>query len=306
MKNFNLKTQNKYVNLTCIASLILCLCLCACKSRNYIIYYNRVNEIDSIYRIANQPEETIKQYRKLFSRYNPKNQERIKEYETYIKLADQHQKNFGGKKSLYKLIPLVAPNWKYKKQDSGFIQLYQKYGIGRQEMELKVEEWKKRLNQKLVDSFTVAFKRDQDSRIDSNYADINKNDKKNAELLKWMFENYGFPDMQKIGLWNGDFLMPSGPILLHMADYEEYYQYLKIKVLEYVKSGECPPRDYAAMIDRNNLHHKVPYTYGVYQGYENIKDSATVNRNRKSIGLPSLNHAQLITKDFFKKIKKKN
>jgi len=173
-------------------------------------------------------------------------------------------------------------------------------------MELKVEEWKKRLNQKLVDSFTVAFKRDQDSRIDSNYADINKNDKKNAELLKWMFENYGFPDLQKIGLWNGDFFMPSGPMLLHMADYEEYYPYLKIKVLEYVKSGECPPRDYAAMIDRNNLHHKVPYTYGVYQGYENIKDSTTVNRNRKSIGLPSLKHAQLITKDFFKKIKKKN
>lgn len=69
----------------------------------------------------------------------------------------------------------------------------------------------KRLNQKLVDSFTVAFKRDQDSRIDSNYADINKNDKKNAELLRWMFENYGFPDLQKIGLWNGDFLCPPAP-----------------------------------------------------------------------------------------------
>ncbi|MGG1923944.1 hypothetical protein [Chryseobacterium cucumeris] len=282
--------------------------LIACKSRNlnYITYYNRINEIDSIFRLQKDTIFTIKQYKKIFSQYPPKNQERREEYENYIKLADQHHKNFGGKKSLYKLIPLVAHNWKYKKQDSSFIQLYQKYGIGRQEMELKVEEWKRGLNQKLVDSFTVAFKRDQDSRIDSNYADINKNDKKNAELLRWMFENYGFPSLQKIGLSNGDFFMPSGPILLHMADYEEYYPYLKIKLLEYVKSGECPPRDYAAMVDRNNLHHKVPYTYGVYQGYENIKDSATVNRNRKNIGLPSLKHAQLITKDFFKKIKKKN
>ncbi|SMO87775.1 hypothetical protein SAMN06265171_11021 [Chryseobacterium rhizoplanae] len=306
MKYFNIKTQNKDITLTYIICLILCLFLSACKNRNYILYYNKVNEIDSIYRVTHQPDEAIKQYRKLFRKYKPKNQERREEYENYIKLADQHHKNFGGKKSLYKLIPLVAPNWKYKKQDSSFIQLYQKYGIGRQEMELKVEEWKKGLNQKLIDSFTVAFKRDQDSRIDPNYTDLSKNDKKNAELLKWMFENYGFPDVQKIGLWNDDFFMPSGPILLHMADYEDHYQYLKIKLLEYVKSGECPPRDYAAMVDRNNLHHKVPYTYGVYQGYENIKDSATVNRNRKSIGLPSLQHAQLITKDFFKKMKKKN
>jgi len=295
-------------NYTSFALIAIIFTLTACKSRNlnYITYYNKINEIDSIFRFQKDTIFTIKQYKKIFRQYPPKNQERREEYENYIKLADQHHKNFGGKKSLYKLIPLVAPNWKYKKKDTSFIQLYQKYGIDRQEMELKVEEWKKRLNQKLVDSFTVAFKRDQDSRIDSNYADINKNDKKNAELLKWMFENYGFPDLQKIGLWNGDFFMPSGPMLLHMADYEEYYPYLKIKVLEYVKSGECPPRDYAAMIDRNNLHHKVPYTYGVYQGYENIKDSTTVNRNRKSIGLPSLKHAQLITKDFFKKIKKKN
>ncbi|RTZ48486.1 hypothetical protein EJ377_13190 (plasmid) [Chryseobacterium arthrosphaerae] len=34
----------------------------------------------------------------------PKNQDRINEYENYIRLADQHHKNFGGKKSLYRLI----------------------------------------------------------------------------------------------------------------------------------------------------------------------------------------------------------
>ncbi|MGN7866821.1 hypothetical protein [Chryseobacterium sp. 22458] len=306
MKYYNIKTQNKDINSAYIIGLILCLFLSACKNRNYISYYNKVNEIDSIYRVTHQTDEAIKQYRKLFRKYKPQNQDRRDEYENYIKLADQHHKNFGGKKSLYRLIPLIAPNWRYKKEDTSFIQLYKKYGIDKQEMEVKVEEWKKGLNQKLIDSFTVAFQRDQSSRKEGNYQDVIKNDKKNAELLKWMFENYGFPGLQKIGLWNGDLLMPSGPILLHMADYEEYHEYFKTKILEYVKSGDCPPRDYAAMIDRNNSHHKLPYTYAVYQGYENIKDSATVNRNRKSIGLPSLKHAQWITKDFFKKIKKKN
>lgn len=288
--------------------LLLLFIYTACKNRNlnYINYYNKIYDIDSIYRLKKDTVYAIKQYKKIFRQYSPKNQERINEYENYIRFSDQHHKNFGGKKSLYKLILLIAPNWKYKQKDTSFIQLYHKYGIGKLEIEFKVEEWRKSLNQKLIDSFAVAFKRDQSSRIEANYQDITKNDKKNAELLKWMFDNYGFPSMQKIGLWKGDFFMPSGPLLLHMADYEEYHQYFKTKILEYVKSGDCPPRDYAAMIDRNNLHNKTPYTYAVYQGYENIKDSANVNRNRKRIGLPSLKHAQLITKDFFKKIKNKN
>ncbi len=294
-------------NCSSYALIIFVFILSACKNRNlnYITYYNKINAIDSIYRFQKDTLSVIKQYKKVFRQYPPKNQERINEYENYIRLADRFHKNFGGKKSLYKLIPLVAPNWKYKKEDSSFIQLYQKYGIDRNEIEHEVSQWKNKLNQKLADSFAVAFKRDQNSRIHANYQDITKNDKKNAELLKWMFENYGFPSMQKIGLWNGDFFMPSGPLLLHMADYEEYHQYFKTRILEYVKSGECPPRDYAAMIDRYYLHViKKEIPYGIYVGYEGIKDSASVDRNRKSIGLPSLKHAQAITKDFFKKIKK--
>ena len=263
-----------------------------------------MNDIDSIYRFQKDTLTVIRQYKKLFKKYPPKNQDRIQEYETYLRLANQKHKNFGGKKSLYKLIPLVAPNWKYKNKDASFIQLYQNYGIDRQEIEKEISQWEKSLNKKMIDSFTVAFKRDQDSRKDSNYENLFKNDKKNAEMLKWMFENEGFPSLQKIGLWNGDLLMPSGSLLLHMANYEEYHQYFKTKILEYVKSGECPPRDYAAMIDRYYLHVlKKEIPYGVYIGHEEIRDSAKVNRNRKSIGLPTLHHAQLIIKENFSKKK---
>lgn len=290
-----------------IAFAIILIIFSACKNRdlNYITYYNKVNEIDSLYRLRNDTLSAIKQYKKLFRQYPPKNQDRIDEYETYIRLADQYQKDFGGKKSLYKLIPLIAPYWQYKKEDADFIRLYERHGISRPEMEHEVARWKKTLNQKLVDSFTVAFKRDQNSRTNGDGSEIFKNDRKNAELLQWMFENHGFPSIQKIGLWNGDFFMPSGPILLHMADYEEYHQYFKTKILEYVQSGECPPRDYAAMMDRYYLHVlKKEIPYGVYVGYNGIKDSIVTNRNRRSIGLPSLQHAQVITKDFFKKNKK--
>jgi hypothetical protein len=299
--------MKKYIrNYSSCILIIIFLILSACKNRNlnYITYYNKVNDIDSIYRFQKDTLTVIRQYKKLFKKYPPKNQDRIQEYETYIRLADQQHKNFGGKKSLYKLIPLVAPNWKYKNKDASFIQLYQNYGIDRQEMEKEISQWEKGLNKKMIDSFTIAFKRDQGSRKDSNYEDLFKNDKKNAEMLKWMFENEGFPSLQKIGLWNGDFLMPSGSLLLHMANYEEYHQYFKTKILEYVKSGECPPRDYAAMIDRYYLYVlKKDTPYYIYVGQNPVKDSIAINRNRKSIGLPSMKHGNAIIKDYNKKNK---
>ncbi|MEG0928549.1 hypothetical protein [Chryseobacterium sp.] len=271
---------------------------CKSKNNNYILYYNKVNEIDSIYRMANQPEEAIKQYKKLFKRYPPKNQERIKEYETYIKLADHHQYNFGGKKSLYKLIPLIAPyEGSYKK----YFGLYQKYGIDSSEVKQKISDWKKGLNKRLVDSFTVAFIRDQAEGRKIPQIMV-KNDKINAQLLKWTFENYGYPSMQKIGLiGNHNVFMPLHPLFSHMIDSEEY-TYLKAKMLEYIKSGDCVPRDYANMVDRHSLQvSKEGMVYGIYPSYDAVIDTIKVNRNRKSIGLPSFKHASKITKDFLKK-----
>lgn len=271
---------------------------CKSKNHNYIVYYNRVNEIDSIYRMANQPEEAIKQYRKLFKRYSPKNQERIKEYETYITLAEKYHQSFGGKKSLYKLIPLLAPyEGSYKK----YFGLYQKYGIDSSEVKQKITDWKKGLNKRLVDSFTIAFIRDQ-AEGRKNPQIMIKNDKINAQLIKWTFDNYGYPSLQKIGLiGNNGVFMPMHPLFSHMVDTEEY-SYLKTKMLEYIKSGDCVPRDYANMVDRYSLQiSKKGMVYGIYPNYDAVIDSVKVNRNRKSIGLPSFKHASKITKDYLKK-----
>ncbi|MCJ7934918.1 MAG: hypothetical protein MUW56_15175 [Chryseobacterium sp.] len=271
---------------------------CKSKSINYITYYNTVNEIDSLYRIANQPEKAVKHFRKLFKKYNPKNQDRIEEYETYIKLADQYHKNFGGKKSLYKLIPLIAPyEGSYKK----YFALYQKYGIDSIEVKQKIADWKKGLNKQLVDSFTIAFIRDQ-AEGRRNPEIMEKNDRINAQLLKWTFENYGYPSIQKIGLIGNDgVFMPMHPLFSHMIDSKEY-PYFKAKMLEYIKSGDCVPKDYANMVDRHNLQvAKKEMLYGVYPSYTAVIDTLKTNRNRKSIGIPSFKHSAKITKDYLKK-----
>ena len=282
---------------------ILLIFIVSCKTKpvNYITYYNKVNEIDSTFRFQRDTITTIKKYRKLFRKYPPKNQERISEFETFVKIADIKNKKFGGQKSLFKLIPLVAPNWKYKKEDQDFFELYKRYGIDSLKIEQKISIWKKGLNKQLVDSFSLAFIRDQENNRDDVFL-FTKNDKKNGRLLLWTFENYGYPSLQKIGLYgNNEVHMPMSSLFLHMPWQDQYLEIQK-KILEYVKSGDCPPRDYAGMVDRYLLQVKnEDILYGYYISYDTVLDTIKVNKNRKSIGLPSLQHTAIIRKDFLKK-----
>ncbi|WP_370899169.1 hypothetical protein [Chryseobacterium gossypii] len=273
--------------------------LFSCRSReqNYIVYYNKVNKIDSIYRIANKPVKAIRRYKRLFRNYQPKNQERIEEYATYIKLSDKNHKNFGGQKSLYRLLPLIAP---YNKKYTDFFDLYQKYGIDSITVKNKISHWRKNLNKQLIDSFTIAMIRDQEGRNNPRDPITTKiNVEKNAKLLLWTFKNFGYPSMQKIGnIGNDNIFLAMHTFLTHMNESEEYPK-IKSKLLEYVESGDCPPISYAMMIDNYNYIHHENSVYGF--SFSSSKDSLQINRNRKLIGLPSLKHYDRIRKDFFKK-----
>ncbi|WP_307448873.1 MULTISPECIES: hypothetical protein [Chryseobacterium] len=271
---------------------------CKTKPLNYIVYYDKVNEIDSIYRFRKDTLRAIKQYRRLFKKYPPKNQERIQEFETYITLSDKYHKNFGGKNTLYKLIPLIAP---YDEEYKNYLSLYEKYGIDSITVKNEIAKWKRNLNRILIDSFSIAFIRDQQDHR-NNIELMETNDKKNAKLLKWTFENYGYPSLQKIGLiGNNNVFMPMLTLFSHMSGSEDY-PYFKTKLLEYVKSGDCLPRDYATMVDRHHLQFsKEEILYGYYIGNNTYLDTLKINRNRKNLGLPSMKHSAKIAKDFFKK-----
>lgn len=264
---------------------------CKTKEKNYITYYNEVNRIDSIYRIAKQEKIAIKKYKKLFKKFEPKNQERIDEFENYIYLSEKANKNFGGKKSLYKLISLIAPYNDYKKH----IPLFQKYGIDSTIVKSEMNNWKNSRNKILMDSINILFARDQENRND--YEITQKNDLKNEKLMKWIFEIYGFPSTQKIG---NSFLLT---FFSHMSA-SNSYPYFETRLKEYVKSGECPPMIYTTMVDRYHLQiKKDDILYGSYIGFSENLDSAQIDKNRKSIGLPSLKHNRVITKDFLRKLK---
>jgi ribosomal protein L33 len=259
----------------------------SCKSKNYITYYNKVNSIDSVYKLNRDTIAFVKRYKKLFKKYNPPTSYgAYGKYETYIIFADKNKKNFGKKKSLYKLLDLVAP---YNEHYKTLFPLCAKYGIDSLNVEQKIASSKNSMNKQLIDSFSVAFVRDQKlGRSDS--LTIVKNDRINAGLLKWTIENYGYPSPQKIRMTgNNGVFMPMLTFLSHMGGgVPEYYPYFKDVLLKYVKSGECSPREYATMIDRHEHKNKLEIVYGEY--VFNFSDLKKINRNRRSIGLKSLTH----------------
>lgn len=281
----------------------------SCKARevNYISYYQRVNEIDSIYRFANQPKKAVKKYKKLFRKYEPKNQRNIEELGNYLILADKYNKDFGGEKSLRKLIYLLAPYSRYYDKPNPYYPLFKKYSIDSLDVKNEIAQWRNELNKELIDSVSIAMKRDAISILEANDSLRDLNDRKNIEFLKWTFKNYGFPSQQKIGYEDE---VSVGVLLLNLGCSnidEKDYEYLRGKVLEFVKSGDCPPDYYAQMVDNHEYCVKnsvVPY--GRFNVLTDVVDTLWVNKNRKSIGLPSINHQLRLFHDSINAIKKYN
>lgn len=259
----------------------------ASSCNGYITYYNKANTIDRKFNANHDTVAFIKRYNKLFKKYNPPNSFGAdRKYETYIVFADKYNKSFGEKKSLYKLLDLVAPYNEYYKT---LFPICAKYGIDSLCVEQKIDSIKNTMNKQLIDSFSVAFVRDQkDGR--SNSLTMVKNDRINARLLKWTIENYGYPSPQKIGMTGNDgVFMPMLTFLSHVGgNAPEYYPYFKKTLLKYVKSGECSPREYATVIDRHEHVNKREIIYGEY--LFNFSDLKKVNRKRRNIGLKSLTH----------------
>lgn len=269
--------------LTVVIIASICFGTVSCKGKNYITYYNKANASDSIYKINNDTPVFIKKYKKLYGKYRPGSSiEELQKMEQYFILDDKYNKKFGSQKRLNTLLQLTTPLIKTNK---ALYPIYKKYGMDSLSIQMIIANTKDNMNKRLIDSFSVAFVRDQEAER-QDYSIMAKNDLKNAKLLQWTFENYGYPSIQKIGLFgNNGVFMPMVTLLSHMAGMEEYYPYFKEKLLEYVKTGDCPPINYATMIDRYEHIHKRNILYGVYMG--DFSDTIKVNQNRRSIGLKS-------------------
>ena len=74
------------------------------------------------------------------------------------------------------------------------------------------------------------------------------------------------------------------------------YEYLKNKLYEFIKLGECPPEIYSEFIDRHESIFRKQILYADYGIIENL-DTTLIDKNRKAIGIPSIKHKQKIGRD---------
>lgn len=273
---------------------LIVLCFGACKNTNsncnYINYYNESRVIDSLFLAKKDTLQTIASYKKLFSSYEPKNINQSKEYETLVKLIAL-KSNDNIKDNLMTLVKINAPIWKYTKKDKVLLEAYKKNNIDSSTIANHITKWDN-TNSVLLDSLRIVFKRFQKSE---NPDVFTKDDELNEKFLTSTFKKYGYPSSAKITSWyNENEYVPISQLLFRMT-LSPNFKSFRDRILEYVKSGDCSPQDYAEMIDKYNSENNLEPSYGFFIKNIPIKDTLAINKNRKLIGIQKIQDQKILT-----------
>lgn len=169
------------------------------------------------------------------------------------------------------------------------------------EADLLRNEYLKGIDTALVSKLIKMSACDQQFRKNRSYYDKNqkeqdKLDSINELQLKEIFESYGFPG-EHLKRYVYPEMIRVDAILLHTEDsIREKYFLPKLK--KFVKTGKCDPRTYAVVYDQLLIYDGLPQKYGTYKksdgGLSNSVPLDEVNKNRISIGLPSLEDKETI------------
>lgn len=292
-------------NLTLLILLFTCIftTLLSCKSSythigdknaNYIPYYLKVYEADSLF-LVNNYEGSYEILDSLFKKYEPINMQGYYEYGNYLASAVMigKTKNLNSKikKSYIDFggIPI------YHNNSSELINKILNYSkFSKEKLNNFKQSYLKKINLELRDRIENMINEDQRVRVEMNKDSMNFFQKKHEKELNDIFLKYGYPSLKIIGSDNyfdnpADFSV----ILIHQDDEAKEY-FLKI-MLDNVKKGNCLPAEYGAVYDRKiwtQTSSKKSMQY--FGSFINLKDGSLsipvidakrIDSIRQSIGL---------------------
>ncbi|CAM4045162.1 hypothetical protein FLJU110815_13945 [Flavobacterium jumunjinense] len=302
MKSFKNKKMRK------IVLLILCLCILSCKSAytrigdkdaNYIPYYLKVNEADSLYLVKNY-QESYKILDSVFKRYEPINTQMYYEVHTYMNLKVILNKKIT-KKETKNWIVNYGITLSSLKNDSILKLYYSKKGKLNFDYPKLREKFMSSLQLDLREEIVKMIEQDQLYRKKNYQANIDKQeeiDAKNAKRYIEIFNQYGYPSARVIGDFSIDKRIINEDIILLHTNNEERVNYFLPKILEYIKKGEAKPFTYANMYDQYNLYNGGEQYYGSYTNKVDIPITE-LNRRRRTIGLPNYGYEKWRFKKMF-------
>lgn len=255
------------------------------KEANYIPYYLKVYEADSLF-LTNNYQGSYKILDSLFQIYEPANMENYYEYGNYIasSVMTGHSKdidekikfscsNFGG-------IPLFHP-------DSG--KLYDTISkvskIPREEVMKLMESYTKRKDSVLRKKIEIMDYEDQSVRMPKiDTVGMLFFEKKHQKEIAEIISKYGYPSRRILGNLNNSQGRPISftTIFLHQKDHIKK-KYLPM-LLENLKKGAISPSEYADIVDKIYMTENKSL-YGSFPDFPLLYPKK-IDSIRKTIGLP--------------------
>lgn len=265
------------------------------KSANYIPYYLKVNEADSLFLVGDF-KKSHQILDSLFQKYEPANTNRFYEYGIYLmscvavndtmdiknKMAYSFKK-FGATHA--PIFPDVESTFLYNiyRKDSVYFLKHR-------------DKYLKRIDYSLINKLQQMVKLDQSDRClntTENQKIIKAIDSINKIKLKDVIKNNVYPNYYIIGYFDPDIneFADISALLLHQ-DRGTVFKYLPI-IEDAVKKGKCSPYEYAIIYDKcmwvyGNENEKQKFNSFLTDSKQEIDSVA--NKNRKNIGLPSVRY----------------
>ncbi len=268
---------------------------------NYIPYYLKVYEADSLY-ITENYEQSFKILDSLFKKHEPLNQPGIYEMNTYVKLA-YLTKNY---KKIEPVFSSLFETWGYKpeylKYDSLMNLAFQNTNLTTKEILSLNEKYKQNVNLELKDSLIEMQRLDQLYRGKDRDKEIKREDSidliHKKLIFRWL-ENEELPDGRII-----DSYVSFGIFFNHISDdvSAEEDKFIKNKLLKAIKKGKAQPDNLLMYLERQFYDRKEKQSpFGSFNFLQVPIDTITVNKNRKDIGLPSLQYEKF-KQEYFERI----
>lgn len=269
---------------------------------NYIPYYLKVYEADSLYFVGNY-QRSYDILDSLFQKYEPINFMGYNEYATYTQCAFL----LNQKKGIVRKVEKLIANFGYSKErfidDSTSVlsKVYQTANISDEKYQTLRQRYLSSIDLELREQVVNMIDNDQYYRKFYDKEDIDR--KRNETdsiieqiLIKW-FDQGIYPNEKRIGNGSVDkkFSLDIVVLLLHTKE-NVRNSYFIPKVYDFVKKGECSPRTYAVIVDQLKYFQKYNNLDMPYGEFNLIRIDSTqyyrFNPNRKEIGLPTLEYSK--------------
>lgn len=294
----------KFLNFNGIVMIAFLFCFGACKKTNeekkeinYIPYYLKVYEADSLYLSGNY-KRSFEILDSLFRFYEPLNQLEYYEITTYIKSSYL----VGSNQNLKPYFKRLVKDWGYNENqiknsyDKILSQAFEKAPLSNKEFEELKQLYKNNVNWRLRSTIVKILEDDQLFRgkdRGKEYMREDSVDLVHIELLKDIFKKYGYPDYKSIGYPKYGEMVDLMVVFNHISDNlsESDYVFFHNELLTFIKNGTASPMCMAFLVDKRSFDKDRSTVYGTYLESEVTKfDTTEINKNRKSIGLPSIQY----------------